>query len=375
MNAHHSRHTVAASAALALSGVLAACGSSASPGASGSTSPAPAGTASIRSADGKVTLTNCGQEATYAAPVRKLFANDGNIISIALAAGARAEISAVSSLERDKDVIALKYPGQLDGLNVVNAKYPTLENIIAATPQVVFAGWGYGFSEAKNLTPDTLKGHGISTYLLSESCRSGDGTKRGTIKPWDALAGDIAAIGALTGHDDVARAAVEDIAQRRAALGALPKPDKAPVVFLFDSGKDTVFSSGSFGAPQAIIEAAGGTNALSDVSNTWTKVAWERLTAADPDLIAFVDYPPQTYDEKVALLRANPASAHLKAVKEGRFVNLPYAMWTSGPLNIDAAEHLRQGLEHYGLAPKSSLRPGLDLTKLADLPGKGWLGQ
>lgn len=319
-----------------------------------------------------MTLQNCGKEVTYKTPVKRLFANDGNIISIALAAGARSELVAVSSLERDKDVIDLKYPGQVDGLNVVNAKYPTLENIIAAQPEVVFAGWNYGFSEAKNLTPDTLATHDIDTYLLSESCRS-EGTMRGIMDPWEAVTTDITAIGALTGHADQAEKSVTDLTARKAALDKLPKPDKAPVVFLFDSGKDTIFSSGSFGAPQAIIETAGGKNPLEDVKDTWTSVSWERIATAKPDLIAFVDYPPQTYEEKIELLESNPASKDLEAVKQKRYVNLPYAMWTSGPLNIDGAELLRKGLEAYDLAPNSGLNPGLDITKLAKLPGNDWL--
>lgn len=361
--------TVALSASLA----LAACGGTGEAGSpSGANDTAGASGPDVRTSDGKTTLRNCGQDVTYDTPVTRLFANDGNIISIALAAGARPELVAVSSLERDRAVLNLKFPGQLDGLNVVNAKYPTLENIIAAQPQLVFAGWNYGFSEERNLTPDSLSSHGIESYLLSESCRS-EGTTRGIMDPWQAVTTDITAIGALTGHQDEAAASVADIERRKEALEKLAKPQKPPVVFLFDSAQDAILSSGSFGAPQAVIEAAGGTNALADVKDTWTRVSWERITTADPDLIAFVDYPPQTYADKLNLLNTNPASKDLAAVKEKRYVNLPYAMWTSGPLNVDAAEILRRALESYGLAPEAAVTPGIDLTKLSDLPGNEWL--
>ena len=42
-------------------------------------------------------------------------------------------------------------------------------------------------------------------------------------------------------------------------------------------------------------------------------------------------------------------------------------MWTSGPLNIDAAEHLRVSLEKWGLEPKSSIKPQLRIP--ASVPG------
>ncbi|PIF02594.1 MAG: iron transporter, partial [Propionibacterium sp.] len=255
------------------------------------------------SGSGMVSLENCGKTMEYPKPTEKLFANDGNIISIALAAGASDNLVAVSSLQRDKDILALKYGDVVDKLKVVAPKYPSLENIVAADPQVVFAGWGYGFSESKGLTPDTLKEKNIKTYLLSETCKQADGN-RGTMPPWEALTHDITSIGAMTGHEEEAKAAVADIETRKKALEAAPKADKEPVAFLFDSASDTIFSSGSFGAPQAMMESAGVKNALSDVKDTWTKVSWERLASSDPDIIFFVDYPSQTYDEKVAALKA-----------------------------------------------------------------------
>ncbi len=332
-----------------------------------------AGSTSPGAGADSVTIENCGQTMEYPKPTTRLFANDGNIISIALAAGAAENLVAVSSLQRDADVLTLKFGDVVGKLKVVAPEYPSLEIIVAADPQVVFAGWGYGFSDSKNLTPDILREKGIASYLLSETCRQDNGD-RGTMPPWDALTHDIASIGQMTGHPEVAADAVADIEKRREALEKAPRAANAPVAFLFDSASDTIFSSGSYGAPQAMMESAGVTNALSDVSDTWTKVSWERLAAADPDIIFFVDYPSQSFDEKVAALKANPASQNLTAVKQERFVNLPYAMWTSGPLNIDGAEYIRKALEHYGLQPATDIAPGLDIKKLADLPGNAWLG-
>ncbi len=130
---------------------------------------------------------------------------------------------------------------------------------------------------------------------------------------------------------------------------------------MFDSGTDAIFSSGGLGGPQAIIDAAGGRNALADLRDTWTEVSWERLATARPDLIVFVDYPGQTLAQKQQVLAEHPASRDLPAVREQRYLHLPYAMWTSGPLNVDAAEHLRQSLESFGLAPASGLVPRLAL--------------
>ena len=334
-----------------------------------SSSPSNGASGSAGSASGAVTVKNCGEDLTLKSQAKKMYVNDGNIVALALAAGASKEITAVSSVERDLPILQAKYGAEVvNGLNKVSDKYPTLESIIAATPDLMVAGWNYGFSEEKNLTPQTLSDKGIPSYLLTESCRQPGTTKRGIVDPWEAVRTDITNLGTITGHSDVAKAAVEDMDTRLKAVQGAAQPEKKPVVFLFDTAKDNVLTSGKYGAPQAIIEAAGGVNATADVEDTWTNVNWERLATANPDVIALVEYPAQSYQEKIDALKSHPATKDLTAVKEERFVNLPYAMWTESPLNIDAAEYLRKAFEKHGLAPASDVSTHLEMP--ADLPGR-----
>jgi iron complex transport system substrate-binding protein len=325
---------LAAAAVLGLSG----CG--------GATTAAP-------ESDGTVTVTNCGKKVEFPSPARKLFVNDSNLISMVLALGAEKQVAAVSSIGRDEKVLTEHYGAAVKGLNQVSDDYPGLETVIAAKPDVMVAGWNYGYDETKQLTPDSLAQRDIAAYILTESCRQEGSSARGIVDPWTALRDDMTNLGAITGHTDHAKHVVADFDKRLAALDAAPKASKPPVLFVFDSGSKAVFTSGAFGAPQAIIEAGGGHNAMADLKDTWTEVSWERLAASKPDAFVFVDYPGQTFEQKVAVLKANPATRDLPAVKEGRFLNLPYAMWTSGPLNIDAGEDVRAALEKWGLAPTS----------------------
>ncbi|MDX2358352.1 ABC transporter substrate-binding protein [Dietzia sp. PP-33] len=320
-----------------------------------------------------ITVENCGEEITVDGPITELYAYDGGIISIALAVGARDELVAVTGMERDQALLEMAYPeDRVDELTVVGDTYPTLENVLAVNPEMMFAGWGYGFSESRNLIPEMLHERDIATYLLSETCRQESGA-RGTMDAWTALATDLHNIGKLTGHSDKAEEVTVDIDQRRKALAAAPQGEEPPTAFLFDSGTDAIFTSGSFGAPQAIFDAAGVVNATADVNDTWTEVGWERIAASEPDIIYFVDYPGQSFEQKVAVLKANPASRNLEAVREERFVNLPYGLWVSGPLNIDAAEWVRHSVEQFGLVPESGIETSLDITTLEQLPGNEWV--
>lgn len=320
-----------------------------------------------------VTVTNCGADVSYPQPVERLFVNDGGMIAIALAAGARDQMVAVSSMARDVDVLRLEFGAQVDDLNEVTPSRPTLENIVGAKPQVLFAGYNYGLGEERGISPKSLARHGIAVYQLSEACRQTEGQAvRGTMDPWVALDTDLRNIGTITGHPEQGARAADGVAERLATLRAAPQPEDRPTVFLFDSGTETILSSGAFGGPQGIIDAAGARNATEDVQDTWTTVSWERVATADPDLIVFVDYPDQSVEDKIAVLRSNPASRNLTAVRENRFVNLPYAMWVSSPLNIDAAETLRWVLEKHNLAPRSGVTPRLDVAQLG-LAGNDWL--
>lgn len=312
-------------------------------------------------APSEVTVTNCGQEVALPSPAQRIYVNDGNMTAMLLSLGAQEQIAGVSGLDRHRGVLTEVYGKDVvDGLPRATDERPTLENVIAQQPDAMVAGWNYGYSQEKNLTPQSLREHDIAPYVLSESCRQADGA-RGTMPPWEALFTDLSNLGKVTGREERADEVISDTKDRLRDLEEAPQAKEEPTVFLFDSGTKDIFTSGSFGAPQAIIEAAGARNATGDIEDTWTSVSWERLVASEPDYFAFVDYPGQSLEQKIEILRTNPATKDLPAVQEERFLNLPYAAWTSSPLNIDAAEQLRVGLEEHGLVPDSGIEPERDL--------------
>lgn len=315
---------------------------------------------SSASVSGVTTVTNCNQKVTFPSPANRVFVNDGGMVAMMLSIGAEKNLVGVSSLgpknQSSRNVLAAHYgTSTVSGLDNIADTMPSLETIVGTEPQVVVAGWNYGFKEGA-VTPDQLTATRIDPYILSESCRQEQGEKaRGIMDPWTALDTDISNLGVVTGHENEASKEVADIDSRRQTLERAPQATTRPSVLVFDSGDQTVFTSGKFGGPQAVITAAGGNNVMADVSDTWTTVSWERVASSNPDVIVFVDYGTQTFAQKVALLESNPSTRDLPAVKNRRFLNLPYAMWVSSPLNIDAAEQLRYQLEQWSLVPSSTL--------------------
>lgn len=202
--------------------------------------------------------------------------------------------------------------------------------------------------------------------MISDSCRqdpaAGTSSKLGTMDPWDAVRADTANYAALTGHEDEASAALDELESRLAELKAAPVAAAPPKVLLFDSGTDELYTSGHNGPPQGILEAAGAKNVFEGEDTTWFKASWEAVAETQPDAIVVMDYRSDDPNEVQAKLETIRAQASLKdspAVKENRIIVLPLAMFTSGYPNIEAAEQIRIGLEGMGLLPDSGIESKL----------------
>ena len=74
-------------------------------------------------------------------------------------------------------------------------KYPTLENLLAVSPDLFIAGWYYGMKPGGEVTPDSLAQHGIKTLELTESCVHLDQAKKRA--SMDLLFNDISRLGVV----------------------------------------------------------------------------------------------------------------------------------------------------------------------------------
>jgi len=123
-------------------------------------------------------------------------------------------------------------------------------------------------------------------------------------------------------------------------LADLPALETAPRVFVYDSGEDAPFTAGAYAMPNALIEAAGGTNIMNDFEKSWATVGWEAVVERNPEFIVIVNYGEVTADQKREFMMSNPAFADIDAVRNDRFVVLEYVEATPGPRNIEAVKTL-----------------------------------
>ncbi|RLJ38562.1 ABC transporter substrate-binding protein [Acidovorax sp. 106] len=288
-----------------------------------------------------VTVPNCGGTLRIAAPPKRMVVHDLNMVEMAMALGLQSSMVGVTGITGwyKADAAFLRSLGNIAELA---PKYPTLETLLAAKPDLFFAGWYYGMQPGGEVTPTTLAPHGIQTLILTESCAHVLGEKPHATM--DLLYGDMLRLGTVFGRRAQAERLIAQWHERvRAATrSALPQP---PRVFVYDSGEDKPFTAGRAAMPTALIEAAGGRNVLGEVAMGWGTSAWETVAASNPQVIVLLDYQNGQGPEHLqTLLQAHPAMRLTEAVRQRRFVTLRYAELTPGPANIDAIEKLARAL-------------------------------
>ena len=285
-----------------------------------------------------LTVKSCNREVTFTQAPQHALSHDINMTQMMLALGLKPRMAGYSGVSGWKAVTP-DMQSLLDGLPELAAKYPSVETLLDANVDFLFAGWDYGMRVGGDLTPQTLQPLGINVYELSESCAFV--MKRPPASLEDTY-NDLRNLGRIFDVQDRANALV---AHMQAQVADIRKtlPAQRPRVFLYDSGEDRAMTSGRLGMPQALIDAAGGRNILEDVDASWTRVNWESVVEHNPQVIVIVDYSEITAEQKIQFLLANKALQSVEAIKQRRFIVIPYVQATPGIDNVLAVATLAKG--------------------------------
>ncbi|PWJ15885.1 ABC transporter substrate-binding protein [Jannaschia seohaensis] len=286
-----------------------------------------------------VTVQSCDREVTFGAAPQAAVSNDINLTEMMLVLGLTDHMVGYTGISGWNKLDTEMRAGVAQ-LPELSAKYPSKEVLLGAGTDFFFAGWNYGMKVGGEVTPETLAAFDIPVYELTESCAHIMETGKASMEDMYA---DLLALGTIFG---VSERAEELVAGYRATLEAmraeLPPLDRAPRVFVYDSGEDTPFTAGRYAMPTALIEAAGGKNVMDGFEKSWATVGWEAVIEADPEIVLIVNYGDVTAEQKRAFLMENPAFADISAVRNARFVTLDYVEATPGPRNIGAVKTLAE---------------------------------
>jgi iron complex transport system substrate-binding protein len=207
--------------------------------------------------------------------------------------------------------------------------------VLGLEPDLVYAGWESNFSADGAGERDELQSLGIATYVSPAACKEPE------YKPkkltWDSIFGEIREVGDIF---RVPEQAEKVVAAQQAELATVAPDAEGRTALWWSSGDDTPYVGAGTGAPQLILDTLGLTNIAGDVQDTWTPLGWESIVAADPDVIVLVDASWNTADSKIATLQTDPATKNLSAVKNSRYLLVPFPASEAGVRSADATVDL-----------------------------------
>jgi len=143
-------------------------------------------------------------------------------------------------------------------------------------------------------------------------------------------------------------AAAKLVAQQKAELATVRASTKGLTALWYSSGTDTPYVGAGTGAPELVMETVGLKNVAADVQQTWSSLGWESIVADDPDVIILIDATWNTADKKIEMLEANPATSQLTAVREKRYLRVPFPAGEAGVRNAEAVASLSDQLTELG---------------------------
>lgn len=229
------------------------------------------------------------------------------------------------------------WAAEASGIPVLADRVPSQEVVLEAEPDFVYAGWESNLSADGAGTRPDLAALGIRSYVSPAACKgAGYQPDRLVFADIDEEIGEIAE---LFGVDDT-----DLLAAQHATLSSIERDERGLSALWFSSGSDIPYVGAGIGAPQLILDTIGLRNIASEVEDTWASYNWESVIAADPDVIVLVDAAWSTKEKKISVLEENPATARLAAVRNHRYLVVPFAASEAGVRTVDAAADLARQL-------------------------------
>lgn len=290
----------------------------------------------------QVTVDNCGEPLTFESTPERLVVHDMNMTEMAFELGLQDKIVGLTGITGWYKT-SPDFDEKRGDIPELAPKYPTVENLVGASPDLFFAGWYYGMKPGGEVTPDTLAHFGIKTMVLTESCVHLK--KDRPTASMDLLFNDVIRLGKVMNVEPKAQALVKGWKKQLSNIEASTKDEPKLRVFLLDGPGDAPFTAGKYAIPDAMIKAAGGENVTHDLDTSWGRSSWEAVAASNPEFLVLLDY--QTGNgaaDTFKFLQEHPVMSSVDAVKNKRWIGLRYEELTPGPANINAITKMARAM-------------------------------
>ncbi|MFG3352541.1 ABC transporter substrate-binding protein [Streptomyces sp. NPDC048001] len=324
---------------------IAGCADNSSTGADGK------GAATAKSATAyPFTLENCGTDVTYKAAPEKVVTLNQTAAEILIHLGVGDRIAGTGyEIEKPPPAIAAQY-GKIPVLSAPGAEIKH-EKLLEAQPDFVYGSFASMFTKEQSGEREQLHDLGVPTYLTEFDCSYHESVADADFA---MLFEEYRRLGRIMGVPEAGeKLAAEQKAVVDKAVGAVEKRDEPlKVMWFYSTYEGTPWAAGPGGLPQHVSELVGVENIFADARTKWAEVSWDEVAARNPDVIILADLtrgePDDTAEEKIELLRKDPLTSKLAAVKGSRFITLPgshmdpgYGSASTVPALVDGLKKLR----------------------------------
>jgi iron complex transport system substrate-binding protein len=289
-----------------------------------------------------VSYESCGLTVNVDTPPSRALTLNQQATEVMLALGLEDKMVGTAYLE---DAIPAQWAEAYNKVPVISDKYPAKEVVLVNEPDFLFAGFVSAFNEKNVGTQEEWNSRGVATYLVNASCDE--------YNPKDVpvttapILKDIEVIGNIFGVNDRADALIEETKARLEAVKTL-NPGNGRTAFFFDSDTDPAYAGACCGGPALLMRTVGLKSVTDDVVGRWAKVSWEMVVQANPEIIILNDAGWSTAEEKITYMKNDPVISQLDAVKNERFLIIPFSETVLGMRFADGVETLATQLEALG---------------------------
>ena len=288
-----------------------------------------------------VVLDNCGTKVTITEPPKRVVSIKSTSTELLLALGLGDRIVGQAFADGPVPDDWAKEAKSIDNLS---DKAPSQGVVLARSPDFVLAGWESNLSADTAGERDSLAKLGVNTYVSPSACKERKYQPKKLT--FDDVFAQVEEVGRIFGATDEADTL---IAEQRKQLAGAQKAKAGTTALWFSSGSDLPFVGAGIGAPQMVLEELGMENLAAGVEDTWTSMSWEKIAAANPDVIVLVDAAWNSAQKKIDYLKSHPVTSELDAVKNGNIVTVPFPASEAGVRTAAATTELGSQLADLGL--------------------------
>lgn len=292
-----------------------------------------------------ITISNYDSEGrevhyTYQRPPQKVLSTYPGATELLLTLGLDENIMAtVAPYGAPPPELAERY----DTLSILKAAFiPSQEEIFAMQPDFII-GWAHNFSAGEMGEVHNWQERRIGTYIVPGTLKQTQPTIENSVYPFIEDIGKI--FGIEKRAQDYIAACRSQVASIQQGIGSVEERKK--VIILQEHGKSTYSLYGNRYIIDDIVQKAGGENQVKEQTSF---VGPERVLGFDPDYVIYVSSslePRKNLSdaEVKEKLQSNPDFQSMKAVAEGRIINVPFNdVNNCNGRVIDAMKKIAQGL-------------------------------